>query len=71
MGKAFLVCGITNSLDGTGNGLTQCAKELPTVKLAYANESSDDTVCFVVLLTLRTSILASMVVTMMIVILHE
>ena len=40
--KAFLVCGMTNSLDGSENGLIRCAKELPTLQLPYVNESSDD-----------------------------
>ena len=48
--KSFLVCGISNALDGTQNNLIRCSKELPDMRVAYgvtvddggASESGDD-----------------------------
>ncbi len=40
--KSFLVCGITNSLNGSENHFIRCAKELPTMQLPYVDESADD-----------------------------
>ena len=40
--KSFLVCGISNSLDGSENQFICCAKELPDMQLPYGDESSDD-----------------------------
>ncbi len=37
--KSFLVCGITNDLDGSENSFINCAKELPTLQV---DESNDD-----------------------------
>ena len=40
--KSFLVCGLSNALDGSENALIHCAKELPTMQLPYVDESDDD-----------------------------
>ena len=40
--KSFLVCGISNALDGTQNSFIHCAKELPDMQLPYLDESTDD-----------------------------
>ena len=40
--KSFLVCGLTNALDGSQNDLIRCAKELPDLQLPYVDESEDD-----------------------------
>ena len=40
--KSFLVCGLSNALDGSENALIRCAKELPTMQLPYVDESDDD-----------------------------
>ena len=45
--KSFLVCGISNALDGSQNHFIRCAKELEQLKVAYgleedANESESD-----------------------------
>ncbi len=40
--KSFLVCGITNALDGSENSMIHCAKELPNIQLPYVDESIDD-----------------------------
>ena len=40
--KSFLVCGITNALDGSENSMIHCAKELPNIQLLYVDESIDD-----------------------------
>lgn len=40
--KSFLVCGITNALDGSENDFIRCAKELPTLQVPYIDESNDD-----------------------------
>ena len=42
MKKSFLVCGLSNTLDGSENNLMHCAKELPTTQLPYVDESDDD-----------------------------
>lgn len=39
--KSFLVCGITNSLDGTENAMIRCARELDGIELPYTDESDD------------------------------
>ena len=39
--KSFLVCGITNSLDGSENHLIRCAKELSGIELPYTDGSDD------------------------------
>ena len=41
--KSFLVCGISNALDGSQNHFIRCAKELPDVAIAYGLEKSADT----------------------------
>ena len=40
--KSFLVCGLSNALDGSENKLIRCAKELLTMQLPYVDESDDD-----------------------------
>ena len=40
--KSFLVCGLTNALDGSENQFIHCAKELPDMQLPYVDESRDD-----------------------------
>ena len=48
--KSFIVCRISNALDGTQNNLNHCSKELPDMRVAYgvtvddggASESGDD-----------------------------
>ncbi len=40
--KSFLICGITNDLDGSENSFINCAKELPTLQVPYIDESNDD-----------------------------
>ena len=40
--KSFLVCGITNALDGSENFFIHCAKQLPNLELPYINESDED-----------------------------
>ncbi len=40
--KSFLVCGITNALDGSENTFIRCAKELPGIQLPYLDELEDD-----------------------------
>ena len=43
--KSFKVCGISNTLNGSENGLLQCAKELPNFKIPFrmsADESDED-----------------------------
>ena len=40
--KSFLVCGISNALDGSQSHLIHCAKELPNLQLPYLNESEED-----------------------------
>jgi hypothetical protein len=40
--KSFLVCGISNALDGTQNHLISCCKELPELQLPYVDEYNDD-----------------------------
>ena len=40
--KSFLVCGITNALNGSENGFISCAKELLTLRVSYIDESNDD-----------------------------
>lgn len=40
--RAFLVCGLTNKLDGSENSLIRCAKELPKLQLPYVDEANDD-----------------------------
>ena len=42
MKKSFLVCGITNALDGSENQLIRCSKELPDLQLPYNDAESDD-----------------------------
>jgi len=39
--KSFLVCGVSNALDGSQNHIIRCAKELPTLSTAYSSDSSD------------------------------
>ena len=41
--KCFLVCGISNALDGSRNHFIRCAKELSDVAIAYGLEKSVDT----------------------------
>ena len=38
--KSFLVCGISNALDGSQNNLIRCAKELSDMSIAYGDEES-------------------------------
>ena len=40
--KSFLVCGISNALDGSENDLVCCAKELDQLKVAYRLEEEED-----------------------------
>ena len=40
--KSFLICGISNALNGTQNSFIHCAKELPDMQLPYLDEISDD-----------------------------
>ena len=40
--KSFLVCGITNDLNGSGNHLIRCSEELPAIKLPYFQEEEDN-----------------------------
>ena len=40
--KAFLMCGITNALNGSKNELICCTKELPDLWLPYVDESTDN-----------------------------
>ena len=42
--KFFKVCGLSNALDGTENGLIRCAKELPHFNIPYgvSSEESDE-----------------------------
>ena len=39
--KSFLVCGITNALDGSENQYIRCAKELPDLDFPYVDDSDD------------------------------
>ena len=41
--KSFLVCGVSNALDGSQNHIIRCAKELPTLSVTYSSstETSD------------------------------
>ena len=36
--KSFLVCGISNAMDGSENHFVRCAKELDQLKVAYGLE---------------------------------
>ena len=38
--KSFLVCGISNALDGSQNNMIRCAKELPVMMIAYGLEKN-------------------------------
>ena len=40
--KSFLVCGISNALDGTQTNLIRCSKELPDMRIAYGVTVDDD-----------------------------
>ena len=40
--KSFLVCGLTNALDGSQNKMIPCSQELPDLQLPYLNESDED-----------------------------
>lgn len=40
--KSFLVCGLSNALDGSENTRIHCAKELPNMQLPYVDKSDDD-----------------------------
>ena len=40
--KSFLVCGISNALDGSQNSLIHCAKELPEMAIAYGQQETVD-----------------------------
>ena len=40
--KSFLVCGLSDALDGSENTLIRFARELPTMQLPYVNESDDN-----------------------------
>ncbi len=40
--KSFLVCGITNALDGSENHFVHCSKELPDLQVPYVDEYTDD-----------------------------
>ena len=38
--KSFLVCGISNALDGSQNNMIRCAKELPDMMITYGLEKN-------------------------------
>ncbi len=40
--KWFLVCGITNAMDGSENHLIRCGRELPDIQIPYCDEEDDD-----------------------------
>ena len=40
--KSFLVCGVSNVLDGSQNNMICCAKELPDMMIAYGFKKSAD-----------------------------
>ena len=40
--KSFLVCGITNDLEGSENHLIRCSRELAEIQLPYIQEDDDD-----------------------------
>ena len=40
--KSFLVCGLTNALDGSQNKMICCSPELPDLQLLHLNESDED-----------------------------
>ena len=40
-GKSFLVCGITNTLDGSESHFIPCSHELPNLHLPYVDKSND------------------------------
>ena len=40
--KSFLVCGISNALDGSENNLVHCAKEVDQLKVAYRLTEDED-----------------------------
>ena len=40
--KSFLVCSITNALNGSQNHFIRCAKELPELQLPHTQEDDDD-----------------------------
>lgn len=40
--KSFLVCGISNALDGSQNSMICCAKELPDTMITYGLEKCTD-----------------------------
>ena len=39
--KSFLVCGITNAIDGLENRFIQCARELPDIQLPSCDKDDD------------------------------
>ena len=41
--KSFVVCGISNKLDGTQNTLIRCSKELRNLSLCYGRASKPTT----------------------------
>ena len=40
--KSFLVCGISNKMDGSENPLIRCSKELQNISIAYGYEATKD-----------------------------
>ena len=40
--KYFLVCGMSNALDGSEDHMIRCAKELPDMIIAYGTEDTED-----------------------------
>ena len=36
--RSFLVCGISNALNGSRNNMIRCAKELPDMMIVYGQE---------------------------------
>ena len=40
--KIFLVCGITNTLNGSENHFIDCTKELPDLQFPYVDKSTDE-----------------------------
>ncbi len=40
--KSFLVCGISNAIDGSENQFIHCAKELPNLQLPFVDEATND-----------------------------
>ena len=40
--KFFLMCGISNAVDGSQNNMFRCAKKLPDMMIAYGLDKSAD-----------------------------